>query len=114
MMIFLSTIEQGTSVLFQTNKPTAQENPKRLSRVPTLDGGCAFSYSGFSEADRTFLFECTSAEKDTCDELWLFYKEKSLVCLACEYGVFTGYISNLKILAGKISLTFLVYEKITQ
>ena len=113
MMISFSTIELGVSILFRISAPAIQENTKRLSRVSTLDGGCVFSYAGFFEADRTFIFEGTNVPKDICDDLWAFFKAESLVCLACDNGVFTGYIHNLKVVSGTMSLTFLVYQKLT-
>ena len=113
MMIALSTIEIGASIVINAQGAPGRENTRRLSRSATLDGGCVITDGGLSDGDRTFRYSASQLSAATLDALWAMFGTESLVHLCCAEGVFSGYIEQLGIVGADVSLQFMIYEKLT-
>jgi len=114
-MIGLSTIEASTNapVVFEEAAQTQlrQAGP-RASRVATLDGGCVVVHGGAPNCDRAFFISATLTESQA-EALWALYAAETVLHLSCADGYFSGYINDIKIDNGDLSMTFYVKEKLS-
>lgn len=114
-MIGISTQESNTNgaIILKNATPIIKyEGTARISRVATLDGGCVLTHSGYSDADRTLIFTAKAIKsKETI--LKTLFENESLFTIAVSDGCYSGAISRLRILRGKVELEILYKEKLS-
>ena len=89
------------------------ENTARISRVKTLDGGCALSHLGVTDTDRNFMVDCRLSPSELLMVKSLFENAVPLRISFWE-GAFTGYIYRLTVKRdGTARITFYFLEKLT-
>lgn len=103
----------GALLIKETHNQTAPTLGRRLSRTATLDGGAEITDLGYSEGDRTFIFETTSLTKSEGELLEYFLKTYPLMILSHESGCYIGAIDNLDLSSYPQKFTFLVKEKLS-
>ena len=114
-MFVLSTIDynaDGSVVYRRIRKPkTTADAARRVSRVPTLDGGVVPIDSGYSEGDRTF-----ELYTDGQNERWTTardtFLQQTLLYLAIDEGFYSGVIERIQLQDGELYIKFLPIEKI--
>jgi len=90
-----------------------ESNVRRLSRVPTLDGGCSMIDQGFSHADRTLRVRKNGISQTIYDRLWYLFRTYSLVTVSFRDGVFSAAIQELRLQDGEAQMTLLIKEKLS-
>ena len=112
-MISLSTTTQnadGNVIFYKTSKSRLGVKEARVTRTVTLDGGVFITNLGYSDGDRTIMFDATinktQAEKIT--DIFELYKE---VLLSMEDGIYLATISRLDIKGTKIKMTIYIEQK---
>ena len=84
---------------------------RRMSRIPTLNGGAKLVDYGYTDADREIKIKA----KVTFEELTLLRRLVSTWAehvLSCVDGVFLGAISSIKESGGVVTIEFLPIEKV--
>lgn len=113
MVSFVSETESVTIKESVENSDYGEIAP-RISRAATLDGGAVLSTHGCSHSDRTVVISAVNVPVSEESAL----RRMAIQCLVVQMsnyeGVFTGAISQFSARAGKVDLTFLVKEKLTQ
>ena len=113
MLISFSSIDSGDFILLDMTAPPPREGSRRLTRTATLDGGAVITDGGVTHADRSFDFTTTQVQEVIREALWAMFQGQDLVHLSCPEGVFSGYLQKVRITASGVSLSFMVYEKLT-
>ena len=115
-MISISTIDQNADGSVTINEDITSRllnTQSRVSRSATLDGGAVIDHQGYSDADLRFdiVAELTEAQES---KLWAIYKAQTFLNISIKEGVFKGAISAMFPKDGKLTLAFLVQEKISE
>ena len=114
-MISISTLTPKTvsNVVFKEFRSSKLgELTARVSRTGTLDGDCAITHSGVTDADRTLEIRA-SLTKAIADDLKEIYENNLFVNLSCNQGLFYGAIDPCNISNGDLRMKFLVKEKMS-
>lgn len=82
---------------------------RRVSRVKTLDGGCAITDGGVSAGDKTFSISLQS-DKTVWDLMNGIFKNASWITVSTDESCYLAKIENIKEAAGKIVLSILIKE----
>lgn len=86
---------------------------RRVSRTPTLDGGCLITDQGYSAADRTMKIRSAGPlSGEVLARLQSMHQSYSLVDLCTPEGVFRGVMQQFTAPQGIVSITFLVKEQV--
>lgn len=98
MWVGISTLikdNDGSRLINQDAEAEAKNNTgaRRVSRVPTLDGGASIVDSGYAAADRTYTVK-TRANQDIADWAERIIRNYNFINLATQYGFFKGVPSR--------------------
>lgn len=114
-MISITTITydlRGLLALQEDPGSDLKSNARRVSRTPTLDGGCSITDQGFSHSDRTLEIRKTGISQDDADRLWYLFRTYSLVRVSIADGCFQAAISDVKITGGNLRAKILIKEQL--
>lgn len=103
----------GAILINETHNQSAPTLSRRLSRTATLDGGSEITDLGFSDGDRTFIFETVSLSKNDGEQLEYLLQTYPLLILSHESGCYLGALDNLDLASYPQKMTFLVKEKLS-
>lgn len=104
---------QGHLLLYPDASSELKRNRRRVSRTPTLDGGCSISDQGYSDADRTFQVRKNGMSRSDADRIWYIFRTYSLVYISTDEGVFRGAIQDVDLTEGNLRAKILIKEKLT-
>lgn len=104
---------RGHLLLHPEPSSELKRNTRRMSRTPTLDGGCSISDQGFSDSDRTFTVSQNNISKNLASRIWYIFRTYSLVYISTEEGVFRGAIQDVNLTEGNLRAKILIKEKLT-
>lgn len=102
---FLIDIDEEGSII--------QENRRRVTRTPTLDGNVSIVDCGHSHGDRdiTFVFDMAKA---AAEKLWALFRNYSEIILTLPDGVYNANIEYFDNRYGRIRLRILIESCLTQ
>ena len=101
-------------VLFHAGpRSELKTNDRRVTRTPTLDGGCEILDQGFSDSDRTLVIKRLRTPKDLEDALWYLFRTYGELNVSIQEGVFSGAIKSISVIEGELTLRFLVKDKLS-
>lgn len=110
MSISMITSDAQGTVVFKEGTSTFGEQPARVSRQATLDGGAVIVHSGVSHGDRTFKINTKiNAEQKALIEH--IHQNSTLVLISCTEGLFLGAISTINTNNGTLTATILIKSK---
>lgn len=84
---------------------------RRVTRNATLDGGVGVNDLGFSHGDRDLVVAGAVSETEEAD-LWYLFRTYATVSVATGEGLFSCGMRDFSSKNGKLSITFLVKEKL--
>jgi hypothetical protein len=87
--------------------------PRRVNRVPTLDGGAAVNDFGFSVADMTVSLKWKSAVKTTDAAVYDLVRRYGFLVLVNSEGVFLAAVEKYQPGKDVHTLTLLITEKLS-
>lgn len=114
-MISLSTTTNqtnGTVTFEELPSSVLRRATARASRVATLDGGCVVIHGGVADCDREFYVAARLTEAQATS-VWAIYEAGTNIWLSCSEGAFLGYIAELALDNGNLSMSFRVKEKLS-
>lgn len=87
---------------------------RRVTRVPTLDGGAHFTDTGYSAADRTMTAVMRSdvVSDAAMDVLRVLFREYAMLTVCTQEGVFMASPESVQHVGGNVTLTLLVREQL--
>lgn len=91
---------------------STKELSRRITRTPTLDGGAAFYYGGFTHADRTISIEIDNATGPEVAASLALITQNNNVQVQNAEGVFLCAIERVTVKDSSVSFKFLVKEKV--
>jgi len=90
------------------------KNSRRVSRTPTLDGGCVITDQGFSHGDRTLTITKKNISPFKAERVWYLFKTYSLIQVSFHDGCFIGAIQDTRLNEGNLQMKILIKEKISK
>lgn len=104
----------GVLVLNRTEDSRLFDHAKRLSRVPTLDGGAVLVDLGWSEADRTLRLVDSAPAPGSL--VLAEYLARTYSALTCAVGsrLYVGAVASVRTDGGSLMLDFLVTDKLME
>lgn len=112
-MMSLSTAScsaNGNVVLCRTMGSITKDIPARVTRIPTLDGGCVLIPSGVQDCDRTLKIRARLSASES-DTLLAMYTGYTQFLLSTAEGVFFGAMQSFRGDNVDIKFDFLVKSK---
>jgi len=110
MSISMTVSDAQGSVVLKQGASTFGEQPARVSRQATLDGGAVIVHSGASHGDRTFRID-TKIDEGQKTLMEHIHQNSTLVLISCSEGLFLGAISTITASNGALTATILIKEK---
>lgn len=113
-MISISTVTANINcpVIMETEALSPPESlTPRMTRTPTLDGGCVIVHNGFQDADRVMEFQADLSEAEALNLKNIVLTETYLT-LACADGFFSGVVENFEDNKGRVKFRFWVKERV--
>lgn len=81
----------------------------RMTRTPTLDGGCVIIHNGFQDADRIMEFQGELLESDAVN-LKNIVLTQNYLTLASRDGFFIGVVQGFEDNKGIVKFTYWIKE----
>jgi len=109
------TFDIGGHVLIRGVKPDGMIGfQRRNNRIATLDGAAAFNDFGYSEADRTFDVQWTTADQDQVETIRRLAKTYSRLIVSTNEGCFIGAPGPFSVSEDKAQLQILIERRLDQ
>ena len=103
----------GCVVLDEARDSDLSEIRRRVSRVPTLDGGVAVNDMGHSAGDRTFRVRWRITNKGNIDRVKYIVQTYGRVVVSCAEGAFLAVPSSVFENDGIGELELLIVEELS-
>lgn len=87
---------------------------RRVSRTKTLDGGCAYYDTGYADADRNIVAEIENATQAEIDRAAYLVETYGEVTVCCSEGAFICVPDSYNLDEGKLTITFMIMERIDE
>jgi len=88
------------------------KNMRRMTRTPTLDGGCVIVDQGVSNADRTLDVRKTGISAAKSDLINYIFRTYSLIQVSFYDGCFEAAIDSLDLNEGKLKMKILIKTRL--
>lgn len=100
--------------IFPEAETSSRKGARRVTRVPTLDGGVSVNDSGYTDGDREVYVEEAFASLEAVDFAQYICETYGLVTVTTQDGAYTGIPESYRIESdGTLSIKMLLTEKIS-
>ncbi len=102
----------GQAVVNPNPDSDLYKNSRRMTRTPTLDGGCSITDQGVSVSDRTLQVRETGVSEGKANLLQYIFQTYSLVRVSFYDGCFSAAIESLNLNEGNLDMKILIKERL--